>query len=425
MAARDGEYELHCGARRREQKNPIAVAVLGAGAPHAGLLAGALAYIHRKTKKTFDLFFTSGGGALIGLLFVAPKGKAPDEALREVAEFGVDERIYRFFPVGYKTFFKDSPYLRQFQQAASRFKLKVEPRPFPGERPPAGYDPREQRRRRYYNDWVDFWFSALTPSTLSPRADGLCAHLPFLEDLVDFSRETGVNRRLPPPGVDFLLPVVLPAAPDVRLEVDIGWFYVNAYNLSTAKIEQFTNSAGLTPTHIKAALSFPLVYPPQKVGSSFYCEGADVDPLNLPNLADVIAAQLGQQTMQAPNLAREVKPRTFLIKTLPDINVYVFDILDSLEREIVYTPKSLWDAYGLSILTPVVSLAGMSRKIFERGLPPNWTVRTVTFDIPKTRRKRPLDWSYPNTTALWDAGWEAGRRFVAEHGHELPDRADH
>src|SRR5689334_17560370 len=68
----------------------LAIAVLGAGAPHASLLAGALAYLYRYNK-TFDIFFTSGGGALVGLMFVAPHKNlgAADSALREVAEFGV------------------------------------------------------------------------------------------------------------------------------------------------------------------------------------------------------------------------------------------------------------------------------------------------------------------------------------------------
>ena len=80
---------------------PKAVLVLSGGAPHAALLAGALAAIYR-ANKTFDIFYTSGGGALMALLFIGAKGKRPDEALRDVVEFGVADAIYRWFPVGYK-----------------------------------------------------------------------------------------------------------------------------------------------------------------------------------------------------------------------------------------------------------------------------------------------------------------------------------
>jgi hypothetical protein len=106
---------------------------------------------------------------------------------------------------------------------------------------------------------------------------------------------------------------------------------------------------------------------------------------------------------------------------LPRVRVFLFDILGALEKTIMFSPRNLWEAYGLSILTPVVSLAKMSQAIYLKtpGMP---ELITVPFEIPKQRRDRPLDWSYSNTTALWDAGWEAGRKFLAEHGDELPDR---
>jgi len=109
-------------------------------------------------------------------------------------------------------------------------------------------------------------------------------------------------------------------------------------------------------------------------------------------------------------------------KTPPTIRVFLFDILGALEQTIMFKPRSLWEAYGLSILTPVVSLAKKSEQIYRergKGMP---ELISVPFEIPKLRRDRPLDWSYSNTTALWDAGWEAGKRFVAKHGDQLPDR---
>ncbi len=413
-------------ASSSNKKDSVAIAVFGAGAPHAGLMAGALAYMYRYSKKTFDVFFTSGGGALISLLFVAPRDKKrPDEALREVAEFGVDDRIYQAFPVGYKTFFKNSQFTELFREWAESYKLHVEPRPFPGEDPPASYDPRQQRRRRLYNDWIDFWFSALTPPTIGPTSAGLCSHLPFLEAMVDFDR---VNKQLSPSGFDFTIPVMVSLNPPIAVYLNYGWFYVNAYNLDTKSLQQFSNAmtaprgsgqpgpveppkgfAGpLTPAAIRAALSFPFIYPPHPVNGALYCEGADVDPLNLPDMVGVVRRRDAGMPSQGK---------------LPTVRVFLFDILGALEKTIMFSPRNLWEAYGLSILTPVVSLAKMSETIY-RKTPDRPELIDVPFAIPRQRRDRPLDWSYSNTTALWDAGWEAGKKFLAEHGDKLPDRVD-
>lgn len=402
-------------------KRDIAVAVLGAGAPHASLMAGALAATYH-AGKTFDVFFTSGGGALMGLLFVAPRIKTPIDALRDVAEFGVDERIYRLFPIGYKTFFKQSRFTRQVREWAEHFKVEVAPRPFPGHAAPPGYDPRQQRRRRLYNDVVDFWASVLTPPRLGPTSLGLCDHLPFLEDMVDFPT---ANRRLPPSGLDLSrpVPVLLPPAPGgERYVADLhpGWFYVNAYNLDAKELEQFQNktaantptgSAGaLTPAAIRAALSFPFIYPPQEINGARYCEGALIDPLNLPGVVDVVVNRATTRTTPTP-------------EKIGTIRFFLFDILGALEEQLMSCPQSLWDAYGLSILTPVISLAKMSKKIFGK-VPGSPELVRVDFTIPAKSRARPLDWSYANTTALWDEGWATGEKLVREHKRHLPDRQD-
>jgi NTE family protein len=404
------------GGRAGEKPKPLTVAVFGAGAPHASLMAGALAYIYTKGK-TFDIFYTSGGGALIGLIFVAPKThKRADEALREVAEFGVDERIYRLFPVGYKTFFKNSRFTQHFQDWARRYKLEVEPRPFPGQTPPAGYDAREQRRRRLFNDSVDLWASLLTPPTIGPTSLGICSALPFLEEMVDFER---VNNLASPSGFKFDIPIVLPDGSVYTLKP--GWFYVNAYNLERKQLEQFSNAfrsledversetgaGALTPLAVRAALAFPFVYPPEKIREGLYCEGADIDPLNLPGVYTAV---------------RDI-PSKLKSNEAADVQVYLFDILGSLEKDLMCGPRDLWDAYGLSIVTPVVSLAKMSKTIFCQN-PKNLDPIVVPFKIPDKRRGRPLDWSYANTTAMFDAGWAAGKKFIDDHGDKLPKRVD-
>jgi NTE family protein len=418
------------------ETRPLAIGVLGAGAPTSPLMAGALAYMYQKGK-TFDIFFTSGGGALLGLLFVAPAGdKRPDKALRDVVEFGIDERIYRAFPVGYKTFIKQGWFTRQIHQLAGQLKADVLPRPFPGEAPPPGYDPEKQRRKRFYNDLIDFWATALTPPRIGPTSRGLCEPLPYLEGLIDFRK---ANTLASPSGLDFTIPIPIPwpiVLPDpiplrgpkpgpaqmVAVPLHLGWFYVNAYNLNTKKIESLSNDepknpatgfpGSLSAEAIRAALSFPFIYPPQELAGAPYCEGALVDPLNLPAAIGTIA-----DVNKAVDKSKVSKLRT-------GVTFYLFDVLGSLEDPLMFCPENLWEAYGLSIVTPIISLANKSKRLFEATWKPPVKLEQLKFVIPERSRRRPLEWTYANMTALWDAGWKAGETFIRDHGRDLPNRVE-
>src|SRR5262249_52739500 len=128
---------------------PTATVVLSGGAPNSPLMAGALAAVYA-AKKTFNIFYTSGAGAGIGLLFVAPKDKTPPEALKTVLEAGIDDRIFERFPIGYKAFFKHGPFSALFRRWGELFKIPAEkdlskrPREFP-------------RGFRDFWRWDDFW----------------------------------------------------------------------------------------------------------------------------------------------------------------------------------------------------------------------------------------------------------------------------
>ena len=77
--------------------------VLGGGAPNSALMAGALAAFEERGVR-FDVVSTSGAGALVGLLWLAPKGASPGAALRNWVNAYVDDTIYGLFPVNYKVF---------------------------------------------------------------------------------------------------------------------------------------------------------------------------------------------------------------------------------------------------------------------------------------------------------------------------------
>lgn len=377
------------------------ILILSGGAPHAALLAGALCAVYR-AGKTFDVIWASGGGALIALLFAAPRIKCADDALRRVVEFGVSDSIYRWFPVGYKSFFKVGPFARPFHKVAQHLKVETAPHPFPDVPPPLP-GTEDQPRRRLFNDLIDLTLSLLTPTTL-PFSTGLCEPLPFLEEIVDFDR---ANQPRSPSGFPPKLP------PDVADRAP--WFYVNAFNLRSCEIQQFNNGQ-LSPASIRAALAFPLVYPAQEFNGDSYCEGADFDPINLPGLDAKVCDRRAQ---------------------LKDADYYVLDILGSLEKEILQPQRSLWSAFGLSIVFPVVSLAVKClqlwdyqyedvKKARQQGNLVHETKKAkyVSFEIPRSQRGRVLEWSYENAGALFDAGFKSGDELIGKYGDRLPYRQD-
>ena len=79
--------------------------MLGGGAPTLTLQSGALAALLDQGVK-FDVVSTAGAGMLVGLLYAAPKGMSPRQALEHTREMGVHDAIYEHFPINYKVFHK-------------------------------------------------------------------------------------------------------------------------------------------------------------------------------------------------------------------------------------------------------------------------------------------------------------------------------
>jgi len=84
---------------------PVTALLLGGGAPTLTLQSGALAALHEHGVK-FDVVSTAGAGMLIGLLYAAPRGRSPAEALAQTKEMGVHDGIYEHFPINFKVFQK-------------------------------------------------------------------------------------------------------------------------------------------------------------------------------------------------------------------------------------------------------------------------------------------------------------------------------
>ena len=377
-----------------------AVLVIGAGAPHSSLMAGALCAVW-KAGRTFHTIYTAGAGGLMGMLFAAPANGDPEKALRSVPNMGVSDEIYQWFPVNYKAFFKSSPYTQAFRHWARRFHIpeshgEYEPYSSHGGGPwhpwpPFGWWPfwwpffpghhhhhhHSAYWRRLYNDWIDLWFSALTPTDLAYSSEGLCDPLPFLEEMVSFK----------------------------ALKYFHGDFYLNAYNITRDRVDLFAKDV-LTPLHFRAALASPFIYPPVTIGDQTYYEGADRSPIPFHHFKD--------------------------IRLFPKVGIVaIMDILGALGKSLVRRPRNLWDAYLISIVTPIVSLAKRDLGSFtmfldeeadKRDHGPKLHHELFDFRVPADLASNLLDWRYSNLRHLWDIGYEAGERFIHDFGKELPLR---
>lgn len=361
-----------------------AAAVLGGGAPNGALMAGALCAIYDRNK-TFHEFYTSGAGAVICLAFLAARGMTPDQAMRDVVRVGVHDSIYNWVPLAFKTFFKSGPFTVPFKQIGNRFKAKD----------PSG----SNDLARFYNDWVDLVVAAVTPTNLRPSSQALCSHYPFIQESIDFK----------------------------RLAKFRGKFIMNSYCIETGKTEQFDKDRHtLGPEHFSAALSYPFIYPPTRIGNRHYYEGAAHDPLNLPQCHRLVCKN-------------EID---FLV---------VVDLLGAYRKALIRTPRNLLDAYGISILLPVVAMADKDltrfmsfhkerRRTAKRKAQArlavshehehdgerhqhDYDVESLTFAVKPSDYPTMCDWSYSNMRRLWDIGYEGGIKFVEKHGDRLPDHA--
>ncbi|GAA5784058.1 patatin-like phospholipase family protein [Chitiniphilus shinanonensis] len=346
---------------------PKTALIVGGGAPNMPLMAGALSAMIRQ-KVRFDVISTSGAGALVGLLYAAPKSGNPIAALASMVQMGVSDPIYRLMPVNYKVFSKPGVLAEQFRAelARSPFAAMVDQL---SQQSPAW---------RAWADWVRLMWAVATPTDLTLRSLGLCAHVPFIEEVVDFS----------------------------RLAESTTPIYLNAYNLNRHEMVQWRGGE-ITVERFRAALSFPFLYPPTVLPGAdgkpeHYIEGAALDTLNFKAL-------VGPEGVQ------------------PDIGaLVVFDVLgaDALLRP----PRDLYDAWVMSIITPLVEIAKDDLKLFDLVYNRNpdgsakrqlLRVPLLSDEFPADRWAEMFDWSYSNMHDLYRAGFDIGLAFCREHAATL------
>ncbi|MFB9156041.1 patatin-like phospholipase family protein [Chromobacterium violaceum] len=346
-----------------QSRNPSIALVLGGGAPNATLMAGALVALTEAGVK-FDIISASGAGAIVGLLYAAPRQGDALAALSRLADMGVSDSIYSLFPVNFKVFNKPgaladawrallsrNPFLQAIQQQAD-----------------------DSPAHRLFADWTSLALAALCPSGLTSDSQGLCAHVPFIEQVVDFS----------------------------KLQSLPGEFYLNAYNISRGEMRCW-DKREITHEHFLAALSFPFIYPPYKLEDGYYIEGAAIDTLNFKRLFEL-----------HPHIDYTI----------------VFDVLGS--DKLLHPPRNLYDAWVQSIIAPLTEIARDDLRLFqaqhnrdENGQP-RTEVLKIDFDAHIRREgfREELDWSFSNLSRLYDAGYRAGqdtaRRYARELGLKAP-----
>lgn len=213
--------------------------VLGGGAPTLTLMAGALLALDEQGVE-FDVVSTSGAGMLVGLLYAAPKGGDRRAALQKTIHLGVHDEIYKHFPINYKVFYKPGPLAEMYYRAVMPWVQAL---------------PAETSDQRLFKDLVHLWTAACSPSTMSADSLGMCAPAPWLEEVVEFEELQRFG-------------------PD---------FFINAWNLRSRQMEIFEKQ-DITPEHFRAALAFPLIYPPFQMNGDHYIEGSAMDTLNLKGL---------------------------------------------------------------------------------------------------------------------------------------------
>jgi len=323
-------------------------------------MSGALLAFDKAGLK-FDVITMAGAGAVAGLVYLAPKSLTPREALEDTMNFGVSDLIYSQCPINYKLFMKGGPSaevfrdywqsLPQVQWAMNQF----------------GMTPAE----KLDSDLLLFQGAMMAPSDVDFFSSGVCAHMPFIENVVDFEKLKTVSAEC----------------------------FLNAYCIEDMATVEFEKPQ-IDLHHFRAALSFPYIYPPYRIGNKHYYEGAAVNCLNLVSLTANATANPVEQVV----------------------------ILDILRDELIHQPRNLADAYAQSIIVPVVANANKElamflywartgNLIFDQTSPsfPNPYLQppyVLNFPIPDAHRPYVLDWSRSNLETLFHIGYQAGKDFT-------------
>jgi len=240
----------------------------------------------------------------------------------------------------------------------------------------------------------------MSPTDINFFSQEVCEHPRFFDELIDFEK----LKKLDPN--------------ETELEI-------NAFCIEDQKLVDFTNyeleqngqpkkgkggeliRKDITLDHLKAALSFPFLHPPYKIGNKHYYEGAAYQCLN-------------------DYMPKDAKKIEWIV------------VLDPLRSKMIGMPSNLWDAFALSILMPTIGLSEMGRAILEiredyddktllEKMPENVPLsppqlllaqrdklHLLEYDIDDDKVSGSWGWSRSNMKYLFGKGRDAGWKIVEE-----------
>ncbi len=360
MLTEDGEGIIDPTTKNR----PVNALVLGGGAPNFTLMTGALLAFEQAGLR-FDVITGAGAGGAVALTYLAPKGTDRVNALKQSINFGISDPIYKLLPINYKVFQKSGK-----MAEAYRFVLSKAP----------GYrrivnQSNMTERQKLISDLIQAWWAMTTPAVVTPWSKGLCAHTPFISELVDFDKLKRADEEV----------------------------YLNSYCLTDHRMQVFSKD-DITPEVLGATGAFPFVYPPTLRNGKNYIEGATQEAFNFRGIF--------QYMDDTRNLID---------------NVVIFNTFGNAKY--LQPPRNLWQAYGQSIITALVPLSQANLELFRIKVK-EWNeaqeyerkpIREMTLDfpIPDGWHATALDWSRSNLERLFRLGYRQGKAFLQQHGPVL------
>jgi NTE family protein len=347
-----------------KKETNIGILLSGVG-PSMTLLSGAmLAFLDRKPDLDragikIKVISTSGIGALIGLLYLAPKNCSPEEALSELPNLFITDALYNLVPFNFRLYTRNTPLGQQFWEFGQTLpRASVEP----GKRRPL---------RRLFNDLVDLGIFAATPPQLDPRANGLLELAPFVEDWIDFDRA-------------------------VELAGETK-FYMNSFDLTSRQPKIFNNQTrdSLNYENFDGAQSFLVRQSPNRSGDAVLTSGLAHDP------AAIAAIR---------NFHSDNEKLNYIVTLDPIPHAY--------RRE----PENLQDAFQLMLMNPIVTLQTQLLGVYAAGeskaknLPPLYCIplddRDSPYHVGAGDYPNLLRWLHSSAVRFEDVGWYAANDFI-------------
>jgi NTE family protein len=308
-------------------EGPYRVLCLGGGATNLTLMSGALhklnqAGLHENNNiKGPNIITMAGACAVVGLHYLAPSGiKSKDrftlEALENTINLGVADAIFEMFPINYKVFTKSGPSADLFNEFWFNLPEVQE----------AMHQSGMNDDEVLLSDALLFAGAMMCPTDISFFSQGICGHAQFLEEFIDFKALQSIDPN--------------------EIEIEI-----NAFSIEDHKVVDFTNyerdddgnpllrngkyiAKEITVDHLRAALSYPFLHPPYKIGDRHYFEGAAIQCVN-------------------DYFFHDAKKIDWIL------------VLDPLRKNMIGVPQNLWDAFALSIIMPTAGLTELGQLILE------------------------------------------------------------